>query len=96
MLSIHTGIRMSEQYSLKWKQIDFERRQLHLPRTKSGDPHDVPLNATALAALAQLRSASDSDFVFPCGVSARLVPRRGRAGGAQGLYLALQPTYLRR
>jgi integrase len=28
LLSIHTGIRMSEQCSLKWSQVDFERRQL--------------------------------------------------------------------
>jgi len=62
---------MSEQYSLKWKQIDFERRQLYLPRTKNGDPRDVPLNATALAALEQLRSASDGEFVFPHAESPR-------------------------
>jgi integrase len=71
LLSIHTGIRMSEQYSLKWKQIDFERRQLYLPKTKNGDPRDVPLNGTALAALEQLRSASDGDFVFPHAESPR-------------------------
>lgn len=71
LLSIHTGIRMSEQYSLKWKQIDFERRQLYLPRTKNGDPRDVPLNGTALAALEQLRSAADGDFVFPHAESPR-------------------------
>jgi integrase len=65
LLSIHTGIRMSEQYGMKWKQVDFERRQLYLPRTKSGDPRDVPLNGTALAALEELHSASDGDFVFP-------------------------------
>lgn len=71
LLSIHTGIRMSEQYSLKWNQIDFECRQLYLPRTKNGDPRDVPLNRTALAALEQLRSASDGDTVFPHAESPR-------------------------
>ena len=43
LLSIHTGIRMSEQYSLKWSQIDFGRRQMYLAKTNNGDPHDVPL-----------------------------------------------------
>ena len=71
LLSIHTGIRMSEQYSLKWPQVDFERRHLYLPRTKCGDPRDVPLNGTALAALEQLRSSSDGDFVFPHAESPR-------------------------
>jgi integrase len=44
MLSIHTGMRMSEQYGLRWKQVDFERRQIHLLRTKNGDHRTIPLN----------------------------------------------------
>jgi integrase len=71
LLSIHTGMRMSEQYSLKWPQVDFERRQLYLPRTKNGDPRDVPLNGTALQALEQLRSITQGDFVFPSAESPR-------------------------
>ena len=65
LLSIHTGIRMSEQYSLRWSQVDFERLHLFLPKTKNGDPRDVPLNGTALAALKKLRATSEEDFVFP-------------------------------
>jgi integrase len=34
LLSLHTGMRMSEQYELHWNQVDFERRQLHLLKTK--------------------------------------------------------------
>jgi integrase len=71
LLSIHTGIRMSEQYSLTWTQVDFGRRQLYLPRTKNGDPRDVPLNGTALAALEQLRAGSKGDRVFPHAESPR-------------------------
>jgi integrase len=54
LLSIHTGMRMSEQYGLQWSQIDFERRQIHLPKTKNGDPRTIPLNSVALAALKEL------------------------------------------
>jgi integrase len=71
LLSIHTGIRMSEQYSLKWSQIDFEGRQIYLPRTKNGNPRDVPLNGTALSALERLRRESDGDLVFPNAESPR-------------------------
>ncbi len=71
LLSIHTGIRMSEQYSLKWAQVDFERRQLYLLKTKNGNPRDVPLNGTALAALGELRAASKVDSVFPNAESPR-------------------------
>ncbi|MBS1801347.1 MAG: tyrosine-type recombinase/integrase [Acidobacteria bacterium] len=38
LLSIHTGMRMSEQYGLRWSQIDFERRQIRLPKTKNREP----------------------------------------------------------
>jgi integrase len=54
LLSIHTGMRMSEQYSLDWSQVDVERRQIHLPKTKNGDPRTIPLNAIALTALKYL------------------------------------------
>ena len=67
-LSLHTGMRMSEQYGLRWSQIDFERRQVHLPKTKNGDPRTIPLNEVALGALKELRGPGkpkDSDPVFP-------------------------------
>jgi len=71
LLSIHTGIRMSEQYSLTWPQVDFERRQLYLLRIKNGDSRDVPLNGTALEALGRLKSETDGEFVFPDAESPR-------------------------
>jgi integrase len=55
LLSLHTGMRMSEQYGLLWNQVDFERHQLHLLKTKNGDPRVIPLNAVALAALRELQ-----------------------------------------
>ena len=68
LLSIHTGMRMSEQYGLRWNQVDFERRQLHLIRTKNGDSRTIPLNAIALAALRELQNGKGQpgmDPVFP-------------------------------
>jgi integrase len=69
LLSLHTGMRMSEQYGLRWNQVDFERRQLHLSKTKNGDPRVIPLNAVALAALDQLKGTEDppatEEPVFP-------------------------------
>jgi integrase len=68
MLSIHTGMRMSEQYGLRWKQVDFERRQIHLLRTKNGDPRTIPLNSIALAALRELQAGQaepGTEPVFP-------------------------------
>ena len=68
LLSIHTGMRMSEQYGLRWNQVDFERRQLHLIRTKNGDSRTIPLNAVALGALQELQGGQArprTDPVFP-------------------------------
>ena len=39
---------------LDWGQVDFERRQIHLPKTKNGDPRTIPLNSIALTALKDL------------------------------------------
>jgi hypothetical protein len=63
--SIHTGIQMGEQYSLRWLQVDSERPQLYLSRSKNDDPLDVWLNGTAPAELDQLRSESKADLIFP-------------------------------
>ncbi len=68
LLSVHTGMRMSEQYGLRWNQVDFDRRQIHLPKTKNGNPRTIPLNAIALTALKQLHGPGrqrGTDPVFP-------------------------------
>ena len=37
-ISLGTGMRLSEQYTLTWKNIDFERREIKLDRTKRAPP----------------------------------------------------------
>jgi site-specific recombinase XerD len=63
-LSLHTGMRSKEQFSLKWNQIDFERRILTLPKTKNGKMRHIPLNSVALSALTALKT-DDAGHVFP-------------------------------
>ena len=85
LLSIHSGMRMGEQYSLLWNQVSFERRQIHLPKTKNGHPRTLPLNTIALAALKQMRgksTPSSTSPVFPSAWSGgALQGSRGRPGG---------------
>jgi len=65
-LALHTGLRQSEQYHAKWKDVDFEQRVLTIPLDKGGKTSHVPLNAAALRALLDLhRMYGESDFV--CG-----------------------------
>jgi site-specific recombinase XerD len=72
-LALHTGMRMSEQYRLRWEDVSFTRRTLTIQRSKNGETRHVPLNKAALAALMTLeKSANGSDFV--CGGAVE--PRR--------------------
>jgi integrase len=65
-LALHTGIRLSEQYTAKWKDVDFEGRVLTVPLDKSGQTSHVPLNTAALRALLDLHQQNgQSEFV--CG-----------------------------
>lgn len=36
IISLGTGMRLSEQYSLTWEQIDFARKEINLEQTKNG------------------------------------------------------------
>ncbi|MGH9478497.1 MAG: tyrosine-type recombinase/integrase [Terriglobales bacterium] len=54
-LALHTGMRRSEQYRLTWDCVDFEQRQVTIPKTKNGTIRYVPLDDTAVSALLALR-----------------------------------------
>lgn len=65
-LALHTGLRLSEEYDAKWKDVDFEQRVLTIPLDKGGKTSHVPLNTAALRALLDLhRIHGQGEFV--CG-----------------------------
>jgi integrase len=57
-------MRAGEQFGLKWEQVDFARKLITLPKTKSGKMRHIPLNAVAMAALNRLRLRVGSPYVF--------------------------------
>lgn len=63
--ALNTGLRQSEQFKLRWENIDMERRTLFIPRSKSGESRTVPLNDKALEILRSLTSWMTSPWVFP-------------------------------
>jgi integrase len=68
VISVFTGMRLSEQFSLTWGQVDFERRVFRLTRTKNGSARNVPLNSTTLTALLAQRNQvphKPGDRIFP-------------------------------
>jgi site-specific recombinase XerD len=72
-LALNTGIRLSEQYQLRWEDVSFARRTLTIPRSKNGAMRHVPLNKAALRALESLaKRANGSELV--CGGATE--PRR--------------------
>jgi len=65
--AIHTGLRQSEQFNLRWENIDTASRVLTVPVSKSGETRHVPLNDRALAILRDLKARQVilSPWVFP-------------------------------
>lgn len=60
-----TGARLSEVLTLKWDYVDFERQQLRLPDSKTGQK-SIYLNAPALEVLASIPRLEDNPYVI-CG-----------------------------
>jgi site-specific recombinase XerD len=67
VVSVHTGMRLSEQYSTDWTQVHLKRKAIELSRTKNGHKRTVHLNADALSAIESLRRPGQrsTDPVFP-------------------------------
>ena len=63
-LLILTGCRSSEILKLKWEEVDFERRCLQLPDSKTGK-RSVVLNTAALQILAEMETVEGNPFVVP-------------------------------
>lgn len=64
-LAILTGMRKSEQFRLRWTDVDMEHGFLTLGETKSGTVQYVPLTEEGIAILRGLDSWQRSKWVFP-------------------------------
>jgi integrase len=65
MLLLLTGARRGEITQAKWEHVDWEKRVLLVPVSKSGRPRIVALNAAALALMRAIPRDPDSPYVFP-------------------------------
>jgi integrase len=67
-ISLGTGMRLSEQYSLTWEQIDFARKEINLEQTKNGSARTIPMNSDVQQAFEILhkmdKPASSDSRVF--------------------------------
>ena len=53
--AIETGMRRGEILAAQWAAIDWERRTLHIPVTKTGKPRTIPLSPAAMTILEEQR-----------------------------------------
>lgn len=67
VVSVHTWMRLREQYSCMWSQVDLQRRTVELTKTKNDSPRTAHLNADALRVIESLKrpGRKASDPVFP-------------------------------
>ena len=83
MLLLLTGARRREVTRARWEDVDWEKRTLLVPISKSGKPRTIALNAAAVALLRAPPRDSASPYVFPTQLSGLFCPWnriRRRAG----------------
>ena len=62
-LALATAMRRSELLNIRWQDIDFERKTLHIPHTKNGHARTIPRSESAIQILNGLQG-NDPDRVF--------------------------------
>lgn len=65
LLSLHTGMRASEVFSLTWDCVNFNNDTIRLLDTKTRSPRTVPLTDTASSMLRECKKKGKTDLVFP-------------------------------
>lgn len=63
-LIILTGCRKNEIIGAKWEDVDFDRNELRLPKTKSGRSHHVPLCEDAMKIIGKLKRRRHNSFLL--------------------------------
>jgi integrase len=66
LVALLTGMRRSEIATLKWDHIDLIGKCFHLPKTKNGDPLDLPMSDfVARLIRARRELVGQTEWVFP-------------------------------
>ena len=64
-LLLLTGGRRNEITHAKWEHVDWQRRTLVVPVSKSGKPRTIALNGAAIALLQSIPRVQGSEHIFP-------------------------------
>jgi integrase len=74
MLLLLTGARRNEVTHAKWEHVDWEKKTLLVPLSKSGKPRVIALNAAAIDVLRSVKAADGSPYIFPAPTTGRPSP----------------------
>lgn len=64
LFALNTGCRKSEILTLTWDRVDLKHGFIHLDKTKSGEPRNIPINGPLLKCLKGLVRRVDTPLVF--------------------------------
>jgi integrase len=66
VIALGMGMRLTEQFQLKWESVDFKRKEVRLGTTKNYSGRSIPMNSEVLRAFKLLRKTvgNESDRVF--------------------------------
>jgi integrase len=64
MLAMTTGARRGNLVELCWSDIDIERSEIKLGKTKNGSPHICVITDTAMAELKRFKRGKEDELVF--------------------------------
>src|SRR6516164_3527851 len=70
-LLLLTGARRNEITQARWEYVDWQRKTLLVPCSKSGRPRLIQLNSAALELLRSLPREPENAFIFPSPVTGR-------------------------
>lgn len=74
MMLLLTGARRNEVSYAKWDYIDWERRTLLVPISKTGKPRVISLNGHAMALLRSIPRVDGNPYIFPSPITGRPCP----------------------
>ena len=64
IFSVETAIRQGELLAMRYDQFNFDKRTLHIPETKNGEPRTIPLSTKAIKVIQSVPRRIDGK-VFP-------------------------------
>jgi len=65
LTAIHTGMRRAEILNLKWEDVNLEKREIKVRKTKSGRIRTIPINEKLFSRLSTLKhKKGSSNYLF--------------------------------